>query len=181
MSPNLPSTILQAFEQIGTPRSVKSHQILINHDSKVDRIFLVKKGGLILSHVHPKSFVERAINFFIPEFHPLATAAEPFYLGVKSIYTLRSFTNSELIEIKRQVFEDFAKNSEYAEMMQAYGIKSLLEKNTLRAMLISLNSEEMLQYLHEHYPAIVQNIPSKYVADFLGITPQWLSKLKHKI
>ncbi|MCG8332703.1 MAG: hypothetical protein MI974_33770, partial [Chitinophagales bacterium] len=63
----------------------------------------------------------------------------------------------------------------------AYGIKTLLDKNELRALLISLSSEEMLQYLHEHYPQILQQIPSKYVANFLGITPQWLSKLKHKL
>ena len=51
----------------------------------------------------------------------------------------------------------------------------------MRANLISLNSLEMLKLLHKNYPQILLQVPSKYIADFLGISPQWLSKLKHQL
>ena len=65
--------------------------------------------------------------------------------------------------------------------MHRIGIKSLLEKSEIRAQIITLDSLEMLQYLHKNYPQILQQVPSKIRSNFLGITPQWLSKIKKKL
>lgn len=174
-------TWLAELEKIGTPRTVQSQQSLIQVGEKVHKLFLIQKGGAVLLHVHPETGVERAINFFIPTFHPIASIAESYYLGTPSNYHLKTFTNTTLFEIQKSDFDNFLKSSEYGTSMFDYGIKVLLEKNELRAKLISYTSEEMLQYLYRELPQIVQKVPSKYVANFLGITPQWLSKLKHKL
>ncbi len=163
---------------IGKEKKLKSQYSLINYKERVNKLYLVLRGGLVLLHVHPETKVERAINFFIPDFHPIASIAESFYFNTLSDYHLKTFTNTTVIEITKRDFDDYLQNSKNALIVQEYGIKTLLEKNTLRANLISLNSLEMLQYLHKNYPQILQQIPSKYVANFLGITPQWLSKLK---
>lgn len=34
--------------------------------------------------------------------------------------------------------------------------------------------------MKEHMP-IVQKVPSKYIAEFMNISPQWLCKIKHKL
>lgn len=174
-------SIKRDFADIGTTRQLKSHYTLVNQGDKVNKIYLVLSGGLILLHVHPITGVERAINFFIPDFHPIASVAEHYYLQTPSIYRLKTFTNSTVIELDRAAVDEYISTSNQLLFFQDYGIRTLLEKNTLRTLLISLNSEEMLQHLHQHHPQILQQVPSKYVADFLGITPQWLSKLKHKL
>ncbi|PCE62931.1 Crp/Fnr family transcriptional regulator [Sediminicola luteus] len=175
------SDLHRTLSQLGRELSVKTLQTLIDVGDTVNRLYLIKEGGLVLNHVHPKTGEERAINFFIPGFHPIATAAEPYYLGTPSIYTLKAFTPTQLVELTKPDFDAFVNSSPWAAQMQDIGVRALLEKNTLRAMLISLSSLEMLQYLQEHYPAILQQVPSKYIADFLGISPQWLSKLKHQL
>ena len=171
----------EELKKIGVLKKVQSHQTLVQFGEKANKLYFIQSGGLVLLHVHPITGNERAINFFIPDFHPLATVSESFTFNQPSKYHLKSFTNTSLIEIKKSDFEQYLATSDYSAEIQAYGIKTLLDKNELRALLISLSSEEMLQYLHEHYPQILQQIPSKYVANFLGITPQWLSKLKHKL
>ena len=180
MVPNLEKISLE-FDKIGEHITVKPNQTLIDFNKVANRIYLVKKGGLVLLFVNPNTGAERAINFFIPNFHPIATIAESFAMGNPSKYRLVSFTHTELIEVKKSTLDEYLNSSSIAQDFQMYGVKSLLDKNELRAMLISLSSEEMLQYLHHNLPQILQNVPSKYVADFLGITPQWLSKLKHKL
>ncbi|MEC3907516.1 hypothetical protein VOI54_10840 [Tamlana sp. 2201CG12-4] len=169
------------LEKAGTPVNLQSHKTLIEFNEIARKLFFVKKGGVVLYHIHPTTGEERAINFFIPDYHPIATIAESFAYDKPSKYRLATFTNSQLIEISKDTITELRSDSEFAEIFQNYGIMTLLDKNELRAMLISLNSEEMLQYLHTNLPQIIQQVPSKYIANFLGITPQWLSKLKHKL
>ncbi|WP_196888529.1 Crp/Fnr family transcriptional regulator [Aureivirga sp. CE67] len=176
-----PKEIIEELKQIGTPRQLKSHEVLINNGEKVNKLYLILEGGMILLFIHPKTGKEKAINFFIPTFHPLATIADSFYYGNQSIYQLRTFTNTSVIEIDKADFDKYLEESEGGKFIYDFGLKSLLQKNTIRTLLTNLTSEEMLIYLKDHFPQILQNVPSKYVADFLGITPQWLSKLKHKI
>ena len=177
----LPQKVIEDLISIGEEKKLKSQYTLIHYKEQVNKLFLVLKGGVILLHVHPETKVERAINFFIPKFHPIASIAESFYFGTSSDYHLKTFTNTIVIEISKENFNHYLQTSLNARLIQEYGIKTLLEKNTLRANLISLNSLEMLKYLHKNYPQILQQIPSKYVANFLGITPQWLSKLKKNL
>ena len=173
--------ITQEFEKIGRIIKVQSHETLVEFHERSKKVYLVKSGGLVLLHVNPLTGNERAINFFIPDFHPIATVIESFAYQTPSKYRLATFTSSELIEIDKSIIEEYMSSANTPINFQEFALRSLIEKNEIRALLISLSSEEMLLYLHEHYPQIIRRVPSKYIADFLGITPQWLSKLKHKI
>ena len=173
--------LFEELSKIGNEKQLQSHKELVHFGERVNKIYLIKKGGLVLNHVHPKTAKERAINFFIPDFHPIATVSHSYVLNEPSKYRLKTFTNTTLIEIDRISINHFMENSELSAAFQSNGVKTMIEKNELRAHLISLSSEEMLKHLHTEFPQILQQVPSKYVADFLGITPQWLSKLKHSL
>lgn len=173
--------LFEKLSEIGIEKQFQSHTHLVLFGDHVNKVYLIKKGGLVLHHVHPDTGKERAINFFIPEFHPIATVSQSFVLNEPSKYILKTFTNTTLVEIHRSELNRFLQDSKWAPMFQDFGVKTMIEKNELRAHLISLSSLEMLKHLHEHFPQILQNVPSKYIADFLGITPQWLSKLKHDL
>lgn len=173
--------LFEEFEKVGKTIVVQSHKTIVNLHEVARKFYVVKKGGIVLYHIHPTTGVERAINFFIPDYHPIATIAESFVYGKPSKYRLATFTNSHLIEISQEAIFKISNNPVLGTLLQDYGVKTLIDKNELRAMLISLSSEEMLHYLHTSLPQIVQQVPSKYIANFLGITPQWLSKLKHSL
>lgn len=175
------SRLFSELEKIGEQRTIRPNEVLIDFEQRADRLFVVQRGGLVLLFINPNTGAERAINFFIPDFHPVATVAESFALNTTSKYRLVSFTRSQLIEVKKTELEEHIKTIGLYEEFREYGTRSLIEKNELRAMLISLSAEEMLQYVYKSIPQILREVPSKYVADFLGITPQWLSKLKHKL
>ena len=173
--------LFEALSKIGTEKRFQSHKDLVYFGERVNKIYLIKEGGLILKHVHPETAKERAINFFIPSFHPIATVSHAYVLNEPSKYRLKTFTNTTLIEINQPELNNFLENSDLAAAFQNHGVKTMIEKNELRANLISLSSGEMFRHLHANFPQILQQVPSKYIADFLGITPQWLSKLKHSL
>ena len=175
-----PKALFKALDSIGQVKKLKSEHTLVPFGKVAKKVYVVQKGGLVLLHVHPKTGEERAVNFFIPEFHPIATVSESFMFEISSKYHLKTFTNSVVTEINKETVEAFIKTDQ-GQAFQDYGMKSLLDKNELKTMLVSLSSEEMLQYLNEEYPEILEYVPSKYVANFLGITSQSLSKLMHSI
>ncbi|MGB0869700.1 MAG: Crp/Fnr family transcriptional regulator [Flavobacteriales bacterium] len=173
--------LFEELAKIGVEKKAKSHQIIVHFGEKTDALFLIKSGGFILKHVHPKTMKERAINFFTPNFHALASVSQAYIFNETSKYFLKTFTNTVYIEIKKNKVEQFLRDSSFSQDLQSYGLRTMVDKNELRANLLSLDSTEMLEHLNKQYPQILLEVPSKYIADFLGITPQWLSKLKHKL
>ena len=173
--------LFQELSKIGVEKQYKSFKVVVQPGDKVNKIHLVKKGGLVLTHVHPITAKEKCVNFFTPDFNPIATVVQSYGFNEPSKYKLKTFTNTDLIEIDKPTLDEFLKNSELAPQIYKLTIENLIEKNELRVNLITLSSEEMFTHLHNNFPYILQQVPSKYIADFLGITPQWVSKLKHSL
>ena len=46
---------------------------------------------------------------------------------------------------------------------------------------LSLSPEEKYKYLLKNEPHIIQTIPLKYIASYIGITPQALSRIRKRI
>lgn len=47
--------------------------------------------------------------------------------------------------------------------------------------IMSIPAEERYQYFIKRYPNIYNEIPLKYIASYLGISPEFLSKIRNKI
>ena len=57
----------------------------------------------------------------------------------------------------------------------------LIEKMKREAQLLLQSPEEIYRTLLEKDPKIIQNIPLKYIASYIGITPQALSRIRKRI
>ena len=57
----------------------------------------------------------------------------------------------------------------------------LIEKMQREAQLLLQSPEEIYRTLLEKDPKIIQNIPLKYIASYIGITPQALSRIRKRI
>jgi hypothetical protein len=59
--------------------------------------------------------------------------------------------------------------------------QALQEENDFKLKIISYSSERLYNYLITHCTKVIQQVPSKFIAEFMGISSEWLSKLKHRI
>jgi CRP-like cAMP-binding protein len=89
---------------------------------------------------------------------------------------------SELICINRNDFERWMTNSEafrsgFALKTQTAYIK-VLERSAKDK---TENAEEKYLRLLTEYPQIIQRVPHYYIAAYLGITPESLSRIRHKL
>ncbi len=95
---------------------------------------------------------------------------------------LHCITDCELLQINR---DDMDISAKLGETQLDYSMKILqqqLEGNRQRAVdLTMLSAEKRYLKLMNNHPLIIQNIPLKYIASYLGINPGSLSRIRKEI
>lgn len=95
---------------------------------------------------------------------------------------LHCITDCELLQISR---DDVDVTAKIGLTQQDYSIQILqqqLEVNKQRAVdLTTLTAEQRYLKLLKNHPSIIQNIPLKYIASYLGINPGSLSRIRKEV
>lgn len=95
---------------------------------------------------------------------------------------IHCITDCELLRID---FDDMLVSAKLSTTQMDYSMKVLqlqLEKDKQRAIgLTTLSAEQRYLKLLQESPAIIQNIPLKYIASYLGINPGSLSRIRSEL
>lgn len=110
------------------------------------------------------------------------TSYDHFVHRTPSNENLHCITDCELLQITR---DDVDASAKLGITQMDYTLKILqqqLEKNKQRIIdLTTLSAEQRYLKLMRNHPTILQNIPLKYIASYLGINPGSLSRLRKEI
>jgi len=174
----LDATIFQhfdnCFEWIDLPKNS-----LILRESEVCHYLYVLQSGLVRMY-HIKDGKE--INsLFIDEGY-FFTAPDSFYNRHPSYHFIETLQQSTIARIHFNKLDQLYKT--YPELnyvgrviTENYFVWSeerlfLLRKN---------NAEERYQYFLDHYPNLLQKIPLKFIASYLGMNEETLSRIRNKM
>jgi CRP-like cAMP-binding protein len=110
------------------------------------------------------------------------TSYNHFMHKTPSNENLHCITDCELLRIKRDDVDITAKlgitQMEYTTQV----LQQQMEKNKQRAIdLSTLSAEQRYVKLQKEHPTIIQNIPLKYIASYLGINPGSLSRIRNEL
>jgi hypothetical protein len=108
------------------------------------------------------------------------TQGDSFFSRKASSYELKAFQNSDILVFTRSVIEQMRQKPFVAQFYDEMIIDAFQYENEFKSRLLTYNSKEFYQYLGKEFPEVVQTVPSKYIAEFIGISPEWLSKLRQK-
>lgn len=176
-----PESIEQILQQ-GKRISVKSQAKLIEPGQVCDKAYFILKGGFVCRYIDDELEIEKTINFYLHDFHPFMGCVDSFFSGAKTQCELRAITQSEVFEFTKKDIDIFTnKDIRLLNFYHTLVTTALQEENDFKLKIIAYSSEQLYHYLITHCPVIIQKVPSKYVAEFMGITSEWLSKLKHRI
>jgi CRP-like cAMP-binding protein len=104
-----------------------------------------------------------------------------FILRKPTPYEVRTFERSELFRISRQAFEKFTAESKWGDKLWRYANQALyLDKSFQQLDLLTLTAADRYAIMLKQQPFIIQRVPQKYIASYLGITPQSLSRIRKK-
>ncbi|MDX2172456.1 MAG: Crp/Fnr family transcriptional regulator [Bacteroidota bacterium] len=91
------------------------------------------------------------------------------------------FEASTLFRINRKNFNELAQ-TEYGRILCQTASDSLyIHKQTQQIKLLTKTAEQRYVEMLEKQPNIIQRTPSKYIASYLGVTPESFSRIKNKI
>lgn len=143
--------------------------------------YFINHGSFMHLHVNEKG-KESVIGFAIDKAYGFFSSPESYFTREPSAYSIRALEDSTIIRYSRSdladLSEQFPEFSAFFYKIIAHGFLSVYKFSTLR---LSLSSKEFLSYLYKEQPIYLQRIPDKYIALFMGVSKEWLCKLKSKV
>ena len=124
------------------------------------------KSGLLRSYCVDEKGKEH-IFMFAPEGWTIADAVSS---DIPSELLIDAIEDSEVWVLPK----DIESERENVERL----LKRVLVLQRRVMMLMSMSAMERYEQFMETYPEIIQRVPQKMIASFLGVTPEALSKLK---
>jgi len=155
------------------------------------------KGGVITVKGDTEqylSFIEEGVvRYYVPyDEHELTfafcfdrefvCAYDSFLTRTPSEYSLQALTDTVLWSIEHKHLQEVYAHTATGNLLGRFAAESLFLAKSKRelALLMNTATERYLQLFTEQ-SQIIRRVPLKYIASYLGITPQALSRIRRQI
>ena len=92
-----------------------------------------------------------------------------------------TFEPSELFRISHENFEKLSSDTEFGHRICRFAAEGLfIHKQEQQINLLTKTAAERYELLLARQPAVILRSPQKYIASYLGITPQSLSRIRNE-
>ncbi len=155
-------------------RKVKKGTILQEYGSLRTKAFYIK-SGLLRSYTIDDNGKIHIFRF--AEEGSIIGDMECFKSSHPAKLFIDALEDSEVFEFNKSLIEVMEINAESFES-KFNELLSQLQKRII--MLMAATAKERYEHFLENYPQLVNRIPQKMIASYLGITPEALSNIKAK-
>lgn len=166
------------FHSVLVPRHLKQGEFA-EKAGEVTLNFIHVNRGCLMTYYTDKNDNDQVIQFstsgwWTGDLHSL-TKQEP------SIYSSRALADSEILLLPKVRLDELL--NRYPKFERFFRImfqNSLVTHQTRIIEAFSLSAEDRYANFQKRYPQLEQYVPLKYIASYLGITPEFLSKIRRK-
>lgn len=168
-------TILKKFKK----ESYKSKTVLIRPGMDANFTYFVLKG-VLRSYTIDANGAEHILNIATPNWW---MADMYSYLGDKpAIMYVDVVDDCELLSITREEVETLYEEIPRLERFFRILTENNLLSNQQRVLdKMSLTAEERYEKFIKKHPEVTQCLPQKYIASYIGVTPEFFSKMKSRM
>lgn len=163
------------FISLLQPKKIRKKQFLtqegdINHSAK----FVL--SGLLRMYSVDKNGFEHIIQFapagwWIGDLHSY-NKQQPGNLFIDAI------EDTDIVEISRTAIQTlYEKVPKFERFFRILAENALAAYQQRLSSNLSLPAKDRYGYFVELYPSLSQNLPQKYIASYIGVTPEFLSKM----
>lgn len=158
-------------------RELARHEYLLTPGVVENHIYYIEEGALRLFYVSRNA--EHDIRFGYSG--NIITSLDSFLSGKTSQYYIQAIRKTMVYQVPKQAFFEFVQGDirtlkEYSVLMEHLALQQLERE-------LDLLAESPLERYHrvlERSPQLFQEIPLKYIASYLRMTPETLSRLRNK-
>ncbi|GAA0544417.1 Crp/Fnr family transcriptional regulator [Chitinophaga japonensis] len=167
--------IRETFEPVSYARG----QVLLEAGEVARYMYFINSGYLRLYYIDQEGKeVTSHINCpmdFMTSFNS--------YIGQRPSYeTFECITDCELLRIRHQELESLLQHNQRWAAFGKIVYEEVIKYNEQKAKdLVSLTARQRYLNLLQRFPDIIRHVPLQYIASFIGIKPESLSRIRREI
>lgn len=170
---------IELYEKLFQPMVVPKNRILEEEGEIPKHLYYIVSGFMRLFYYNDNGD-EVTTHINCP--HGFFTSFSDFTNQTKALANVETITKCQLLQITKQDYDILMNESPF---WKDYGIQVLQESvvyNEGRSKdLATLTAEQRYLKLMNSHPDIIQNVPLQYIASFLGIKPESLSRIRRNL
>lgn len=152
---------------------------------------LLLKTGQVENHL---SFIEKGtVRFYTPKEdnditfgfkfeNQFVSAYDSFITQSKSSYQIETLTHTVLWQLTFQDLQDIYRETTVGNIIGRKVAENLFMMKARRELsLLNETAEKRYLNLFSEQPKLIKEIPLKYLASYIGVTPQALSRIRKRI
>lgn len=162
------------FEEI----TIKKKIFLLQDNKVCDFIAFIASGAI--RHYHVKDGVEKTCDISFKD--SWVTDFQSFTYDIVGKMNLQAMEETTVYLIRKQNLYNLYKECSKYETFGRLMAEQVAQRATEIAMSLSSDKpEERFQNLLRKQPDLFQKVPQKHIANFLGISPESLSRIRNRL
>lgn len=175
----LTPTEIDEFVASAVPRALKKGEFFITENSICKEVAFIK-SGILRSYYTSANAEEYTYCLTFP--NQFMSAYSSLITGNPTVENIQAMSDVDLLIIKKDVIDGLAESSINGLKL----LKTIAEQQYLhleKRVFMYQKDAAKARYLElfKNYPNYIKQIPIKYLASFLAITPRHLSRLRREI
>lgn len=175
---NIPEKEQNAFIAAATERRYPRNSYMITEKAVCDKFIFVTEG--ILCHGIPTAKGENLVRNFLvaPGFGSYSIYS--FLSGQPSWNFCKALTDITVLEWSHETYNRFSENPLWNNFFHRLLIKFIMMKEMRELMMSQEDAVKRYFSFLKEYPNLLNRIPQHYIASYLKIKPQSLSRIKNR-
>lgn len=151
--------------------------LLLSEGDVCQHLYFVESGFLRFFEWHDGEDITK----FFTESPYTFTSQRSFILGEPAKENIQALTDCIIWSLHRSSVEQLENNKQWRVFAEKIKEEVQFFTESIYTNLQRLTAEERYQYMLEKRPRLIQQVPQHYIASFLGIAPQSLSRIRKKL
>jgi len=163
---------------------------LLNHVDVTKKKILLKEGdacpvisyvnsGVLRAYYLDQDNNESIIMFALDDWW--VTDMHAFVMEQPALLTIDALEDSTLLQLsKKDLDQLYVKVPKFERFFRILMQNSYVREQLRVVQNLSLPAEKRYELFQKKYPKVMQRVPLKYIASYLGITPEFLSVIRKK-
>jgi CRP/FNR family transcriptional regulator, anaerobic regulatory protein len=175
---NAAAELLDIFRSFGKPVAIKKGVCILKEGTKSDFLFLVESGGFRTY----RWFNETEITIGFSFTGDIDTCPSAYFNNTASLDYIEALAESNVLKIYKGDFEKALRarprTAQIEQILLCRYIDVLVNRLIENK---ALTAEVQYRQLRHRQPALIEQIPLKYIASYLGISKERLSRIRKKL
>jgi CRP/FNR family transcriptional regulator, anaerobic regulatory protein len=172
------SDIAQVVSIFTKKISLKSGEFFVQKGQIVDGIGLIISGGFRFFYVNQAS---EEITVWATLGGDFVTSLASFMRGMPARENIKAMKDSEVLIASKKQWEELLDSNQKIKNIWLKSVENLYLSMEERVHnLIVYNAEQRYEWMCKNQSHFIAEIPDKYIASMLGITPRHLTRIRAK-